>query len=135
MPDMKSFALGKALLYAGLLWVAGFFWGSIVFMTPALKAVPPISYVSSNPAISFPILVIWLVFSWLLARNFLKQAEPKAEAGRKLGIVFLLVNAVLDLVVLVMLLKTGFSFYASFAVWVAYAILFVVPWRLGRTQP
>lgn len=132
MPDMQSFALGKALLYAALLWVAGFFWGSIVHMTPSLKAVPPIPYVSSNPLISFPILVIWLVLAWLLARHFLKQAEPKAEAGRKLGIIFLLVNVVLDLVVLVRLLKTGCGFYASLSAWVAYAILFLVPWRLGR---
>ena len=134
MPDMKSFALGKALLYAGLLWVAGFFWGSIVFMTPALKAVPAIPYVSSNPAISFPILLVWLVLSWLLARNFLKNAERKAEAGQKLGIVFALINIVLDLVVLVMLLKTGFSFFASLSVWVAYGLLFAVPWLLGRAQ-
>lgn len=134
MPDMKSFALGKALLYAGLLWVAGFFWGSIVFMTPALKAVPPIPYVSSNPAISVPILVIWLVLSWLLARGFLKNVERKAEAGTKLGIVFLCSSTVLDLIVLVLLLKTGFGFYASLSVWIAYAILFIVPWRLGRVQ-
>ena len=135
MPDMKPFALGKALLYAGLLWVVGFFWGSIVFMTPALKAVPPVPYFSSNPAISVPILVVWLGLSWLLARSFLKGAEPRAEAGRKLGIVFLLVNVVLDLIVLVLLLKTGFGFYASLAVWFAYGILFLVPWRLGRMQP
>ena len=134
MPDMTSFALGKALLYAGLLWVVGFFWGSIVFMTPALKAVPPIPYVSSNPAISFPILLLWLVLAWLLARNFLKTAEPRAEAGRKLGITFVAVNIVLDLVVLVLLLKTGFGFYASLSVWIAYAILLFVPWRLGRQQ-
>ena len=132
---MKSFSLGKALLYAGLLWVVAFFWGSIVFMTPALKAVPPIPYVSSNPAFSVPILLTWLVLSWLLARNFLKKAEPKAEAGRKLGLVFALVNIVLDLVVLVMLLKTGVAFYASLSVWIAYTILFAVPWLLGRTQP
>ena len=134
MPDMKTFALGKALLYAGLLWVAGFFWGSIVFMTPALKAVPPIPHVSGNPAISVPILVIWLALSWLLARHFLKRAEPRAEAGRRLGFVFLLVNVVLDLVVLVLLLKTGFGFYAWLSVWFAYAILFFVPWRLGRAR-
>jgi hypothetical protein len=135
MPDVKSFALGKALLYAGLLWVAGFFWGSIVYMTPALKSVPPIAYVSGNPVISFPILLVWLVLSWLLARNFLKGAERKADAGRQLGIVFVLVNLVLDLVVLVVLLKAGFGFYASLSIWVAYAILFAVPWRLGRRQP
>jgi hypothetical protein len=52
------FRIGKALIYAILLWVIGFVWGSIVFMTPALKTVSAIPYVSSNPAISFPILFI-----------------------------------------------------------------------------
>lgn len=134
MPDMKSFALGKALLYAGLLWVVAFFWGSIVFMTPALKAVPPLPYVSSNPAISVPILFAWLILSWLLAGNFLKKTEQKEEAGWKLGMVFALVNMVLDLVVLVMLLQAGPGFYASLSIWLAYAILFAVPWLLGRAR-
>jgi len=35
-------------------------------------------------------LLIWLVLPWLLAMNFLKKAERKAEAGRKLGVVFVL---------------------------------------------
>jgi hypothetical protein len=79
-------------------------------MTPALKAVPPVPYFSGNPAISVPILVIWLVLSWLLARGFLKNVERKAEAGTKLGIVFLCSSTVLDLIVLGLLLKTGFGF-------------------------
>ena len=28
------FKLGKALIYAILLWIVGFVWGSIVIMTP-----------------------------------------------------------------------------------------------------
>jgi hypothetical protein len=59
-PERKDiempFRTGRALIYAVLLWVIGFVWGSIVFMTPALKAVSAIPDVSSNPAISFPIL-------------------------------------------------------------------------------
>jgi hypothetical protein len=34
--------LGKALAYAISLWLVGFVWGSIVFMTPVLKAVAPV---------------------------------------------------------------------------------------------
>jgi len=134
MPDMKSFALGKALLYAGLLWVVGFFWGSIVYMTPVLNAVPAIPYISSNPAISIPILLIWLIISWLLSKSFLKKADGKAEAGLQLGLTFALVNIVLDLVVLVILLNTGFGFYATLSVWLAYLMLFAVPWLLGRAS-
>src|ERR1700694_2454917 len=75
------FRIGKALVYAVLLWVIGFVWGSIVFMTPALKTVSAIPYVSSNPAISFPILFIWLIVTYLLARSYLKTAGDKADAG------------------------------------------------------
>ena len=34
--------IGKALAYAIVIWIIGFVWGSIVFMTPSLKSVRPI---------------------------------------------------------------------------------------------
>jgi hypothetical protein len=52
--------LGKALAYASLIWVSGFVWGSMVFMTPALRNIPAIPYVSRYPAISFPLLIVWI---------------------------------------------------------------------------
>ena len=122
---------GKALIYAVLLWVIGFVWGSIVFMTPALKSVRAITYVSSNPAISFPILMIWLVVSYLLAKSYLKSADDKAREGLKLGVFFSVVNVLLDLLVLVLLLKAGFNYFISLTVWLAYLILLTVPWLLG----
>ena len=36
----------KAIGFAVLIWIVGFVWGSIVFMTPALKATAPIPYIS-----------------------------------------------------------------------------------------
>ena len=122
---------GKALMYAVLLWVIGFIWGSIVFMTPALKA-SPIPYVSSNPAISFPILIMWLIISYLLAKNYLKGATEKVAEGLKLGLTFSVVNAILDLIVLVLLLKAGFGYFASLTVWLAYSMLLMIPWLTGR---
>src|SRR5216684_3695338 len=127
------FRIGKALAYAVLLWVIGFIWGSIVFMTPALKTVSAIPYVSSNPAISFPILFIWLIVAYLLAKSFLKTADDKAEPGLKLGIVFSVVNIALDLLVLVLLLKAGFSYFVSLTVWLGYVMLFLIPWIVGRS--
>ena len=123
--------IGKALAYAILLWIIGFVWGSIVFMTPALKA-SPIPYVSSNPAISFPILIMWLIISYLLAKNYLKDADDKVAEGLKLGLTFAVVNAILDLVVLVLLLKAGFGYFASLTVWLAYSMLLIIPWLTGR---
>ena len=127
------FKFGKAFVSAVLLWVIGFVWGSIVFMAPALKAVPALPYVSSNPAISFPILFIWLIVTYLLAKSYLKAASDKFSEGLKLGIMFSVVNAVLDLLVLVFLLKAGFSYFISVTVWLGYLMLFIIPWIAGRS--
>ena len=125
------FRLLKALLYALLIWIVGFVWGSFVFMTPALKSVSPIPYVSRNPAISFPILAMWLIITYLLARSFFRSSEAPADDGLRLGLTFAVVNFILDLVVLVILLKTGVDYFASLSVWIAYAMLLVVPWLTG----
>jgi hypothetical protein len=127
------YKMGKALIYAVLLWVIGFVWGSIVFMTPALKNVPTIPYVSSNPAISFPILVIWLIVTYLLAKSYLKAADDKVAEGLKLGILFSVVNVLLDLLVLVLLLKAGFNYFLSLTVWLAYLMLLTLPGLVGRS--
>ena len=78
----------KALLFALLVWLIGFVWGSVVFMTPALRDMTAIPYVSTNPFISFPILITWLVTSYLLAKSYLKNAFNKkvrrTEAGDSL---------------------------------------------------
>ena len=125
------YKMGRALIYAVLLWVIGFVWGSIVFMTPALKTVSAIPYVSSNPAISFPILFIWLVVTYPLAKNYLKAAGDKVAEGLKLGTMFSVVNVLLDLLVLVFLLKAGFSYFISLTVWLGYFMLFMIPWIAG----
>jgi hypothetical protein len=125
---------GTALGYAVLLWVTGLVWGSIVFMTPALKTIAAIPYISSNPGISFPILIIWLIATYLLAKSYLKRASDKAAEGLKLGIMFSAVNIMLDLLVLVLLLKAGFSYFISLTVWLAYFMLFMIPWITGRSM-
>jgi hypothetical protein len=127
------FRIGKALGYAVVIWVAGFIWGSIVFMTPALKDVRPIPYVSSNPAISFPLLILWPILIYLLAGKFLNAVADKPSQGLKLGLIFLVINFVLDLVVLVYLLKAGLGYFASLTVWIAYGLLLIVPWLIGRS--
>jgi len=116
-----------------LLWAIGFVWGSIVFMTPALKTVAAIPYVSSNPAISFPILISWLIVTYLLAKSYLKAAGDKAAEGLKLGIMFSVVNLALDLLALVLLLKAGFGYFVSLTVWLGYFMLFIIPWIAGRS--
>lgn len=125
--------IGRALGYALLIWITGFVWGSVVFMTPALKVVPAIPYVSRYPLISFPVLILWLFIAYVLARSYLKMTTDKANEGLKLGLLFAVVNFVLDLLVLVILFKNGFVYFASLTVWLAYLILLIVPWFTGRS--
>ncbi|HSE31204.1 MAG TPA: hypothetical protein VLA93_06475 [Pyrinomonadaceae bacterium] len=127
------FSIAKAIGYGVLIWVVGFIWGSIVFMTPALKSTPAIPYVSSNPAISFPIIVFWIPLTYLLARQFLKNSRTPEADGIKLGLVFSEVNFVLDVIILVILLKAGIIYFTNFSIWLAYAMLFVIPWLTGRS--
>ena len=123
----------KALAFAILIWIIGFVWGSFVFMTPALKATRAIPYVSSNPAISFPILLVWIIVAYFLARLYLSGATNPTAEGLKLGFVFSGVNFVLDLFVLVFLLTAGASYFASVTVWLGYVILLIIPWLTGRS--
>ena len=127
------YKVGKAVVYAILIWLIGFIWGSIVFMTPTLKSVRAIPYVSSNPAISFPILLSWLIVAYLLARSYLKPALNKADEGLKLGIVFSAVNILLDMLVLVILLKADFNYFVFLTVWLGYLMLLVIPGLVGRS--
>ena len=126
---------GRALAYALLIWIVGFVWGSVVFMTPALKSLPSIPYVSRYPAISFPILVIWPCVTYLLARNYLRTAPDQPTEGLKLGITFTLVNLLLDLLVLVLLFGNDLSYFASLSIWVANLVLVLMPWWVGKNSP
>jgi len=125
--------LAKALGYALLIWIIGFAWGSVVFMTPALRIISSIPYISRYPAISFPLLIIWPLIVWLLARTYLRAAPDKASEGLRLGMVFAAVNLLLDLLILVLLFKNGLGYFASLTVWLAYLILLIVPWLTGRS--
>ena len=122
-----------ALAFAVLIWIVGFAWGSFVFMTPSLKATSAIPYISANPAISFPILLIWIPVTYLFARIcLLRSANPTPE-GLRVGIVFAAINFILDLLMLVWLLKAGFGYFASLTVWLGYFILLIIPWLTGRS--
>lgn len=123
----------KGVGFAILIWIAGFVWGSVVFMTPALKATPPIPCISRNPAISFPILLIWIPLVYFLARAHLSKVNEPDREGLKLGLIFAATNLVLDTLVLIVLLKAGAGYFASATVWLAYSLLLIIPWLTGRS--
>jgi hypothetical protein len=123
----------KALMLAFLIWLVGFIWGSVVFMVPALKAAAPIPFISSNPWVSFPILLAWIPMSYTIAVSHLRPAPDPRLEGLRLGGVFALVNLVLDLGILVIVFKAGAPYFASLTVWLGYLLLFLLPWLAGRT--
>ena len=129
----KTLNAGKTIGYGFLIWLSGFVWGSIVFMTPVLEGILPIPYVSRNPAISFPILLMWFFLTTFLARRMLRSASEPAAAGIKLGVIFAVLNILLDLLILVLAFNAGFGFFASMSVWIAYAILLLIPILTGRS--
>jgi hypothetical protein len=123
----------KALGFAILIWIVGFVWGSIVYMTPSLKATPPIPYVSSNPAISFPIMLMWIPLTYLFARICLQRAAEPTAAGLRVGVIFATTNLVLDVIMLVLLLKAGLGYFAAVTIWLGYLVLLIIPWLTGRS--
>jgi len=125
--------LFKALGFAILIWIVGFVWGSVVFMTPALKVATAIPYVSANPAISFPILLVWIPITYVFARICLWRSPHPTVAGLRVGIVFAVINFVMDLLLLVLLLRVGFGYFVSLTVWLGYLILLIIPWLTGRS--
>lgn len=125
--------LFKALGFAILIWIIGFVWGSFVFMTPTLKTTPAIPYISANPAISFPILLVWIPVTYLFARVCLWRSPNPTAEGFRVGIVFAGMNLILDLLMLVLLLKAGSGYFASLTVWLGYSILLIIPWLTGRS--
>ena len=125
--------LFKAIGLAILIWIVGFVWGSIVFMTPALKATPPIPYISSNPAISIPILLIWIPLTYFLAKAYLSRVNDPDREGFKLGLIFSVTNFIFDLAVLVLLLKAGTGYFVAASIGFAYFLLIIIPWLTGRS--
>ncbi len=128
MPYRFGLALGLALV----VWMSGFVWGSVVFMTPALKNVPEIPGVSRYPLISFPLLLVWSIAAVFLARAYLRGTPHKAAEGLKFGLVLALVNVLLDALVLAIAFGGGCDVFRYATLWVAYLLLMLIPWLTGR---
>jgi hypothetical protein len=103
-------------------------------MIPFLREIQPIPYVSSNPAISLPILILWIFLAAKLTRSYFSRVSPLNHEALKLGLTFLVVNIVLDVLVIVIAFGNGLQFYLALTVWLAYAILIVVPLSVGSQK-
>lgn len=127
----KPYKPGKALWYALLLWLIGFVWGIVVFTVPALKDIPAIPYISKYPAVSAPLIVVYVIIIFLLTRRYLEDTDKKAIEGLKFGMAVFLVNIILDAMVYVIMLKSP-DYFAYFSIWLFYILAIAVPWFTGR---
>jgi hypothetical protein len=77
------------------------------------------------------LLPLYLVLLWYLAGRHLESVHAKAVEGFRFGIVLVIVTMVLDVLVYVLLLGSR-DYFAFLSIWVAYAMLLLVPWFVGR---
>src|SRR5262245_49167684 len=87
--------------WALLLWFVGMLVGSVVFAVPQLKEAQAIPWVTANPFITVPILVLWPLLVWIITRKRVANSQHPRSEGVKVGLVFLAVNVVLDFVLVV----------------------------------
>jgi uncharacterized membrane protein (DUF441 family) len=122
----------RAAAFGLLLWFSGMVVGSIVFATPQLEAARPIQYLTANPFITVPIIPLWTILAWAFSRGSVSRAPEPREEGIRIGLVFLAVNVLMDLLLMVGVMHVGASFYSYAGLWLAYLVLVAVPWLTGR---
>ncbi|WP_135610538.1 hypothetical protein [Methanococcoides sp. AM1] len=126
----KLYRALKAIGYSLLIWTIGFVWGTVVFMTPALSEIAAIDYISKMPAISIPVLIAYLLLIPYLSKRYLENAVDKIVEATALGVTFLAINALLDLVMYLTIYDQDYYAYAS--IWISYALLLILPPYVGK---
>jgi hypothetical protein len=109
----------------------------VVFMTPPLKGIPAVPFVSKFPAITVPLLIVYVFLIYYLAKKYLANAADKKIEAWKYGISLVLVSLILDTLVIVVAFK-GHDYFSYLSIWVAYALLLFVPLKAAaaaRSQP
>jgi len=75
--------IGQTIAFAVLIWVIGFMWGTVVFMTPALKDIPSLPMLSRYPAITFPLLPLFPWLAYVFARSAWREERNPMRACRR----------------------------------------------------
>jgi len=130
----QPYKLGKSIAHAVLIWIVGFVWGMIVFMTPPLKSIPSVPFVSKFPAVSVPLLIVYVFLIYYLAKRYLAQADDRRIEAWKYGITLLLISVILDTLIIVLAFK-GHDYFSYLSIWIAYALLLFVPVRAAAAVP
>jgi len=100
-------------------------------MMPTLKGLPSIPYVSKYPAISVPLIVLYVILSYLMAKSYLDLAGDRPTEGLKFGVTIFLLSILLDVLIYVVLFMSS-DYFAYISIWLAYAILIGIPWITGK---
>lgn len=102
-----------ATMWAIISWVLIFVAISVIMFTPALIG----NSVAQN-ALELLILPVIAYFSAYMA---LKDEKPRASDGFALGIYFVIIGTVLDLLITVPLFTKSYDFFMSWMLWAGYA--------------
>ncbi|SES75481.1 hypothetical protein SAMN04488587_0809 [Methanococcoides vulcani] len=128
--NYKPYRPLKAIGYSLLIWAIGFVCGTVVFMTPALSEIPSIEYVSKMPAISVPLLIASLIVIPYLSKRYLENAVDKIAEATVLGVIFLVINVLLDLLMYLTIYDQDYYTYIS--IWISYAFILILPMYTGK---
>ena len=126
---------GRAISYALALPSVGFVWGALSANVASLRSARPIPRFARNRAVALPILVAWALLAYLLAKRYLTMTGGGAAEGLRLGVVFFMVALVFDLLVVAGIVGEGRRHFTQPVLWLAYALLVVVPWAVGGAAP
>ena len=72
------------------------------------------------------------LLAWILSRPTVSRSPDPRTEGLRIGIAFLAINAVLDLLIVVGAMRAGIAFYSYAGLWLGYAVLVLVPCLVGR---
>jgi hypothetical protein len=103
----------------------------IVFMTPALKSVPSIPFVSKYPAVSLVLIVVYIPLLFVFSKRYLSKTKDKAKEGFLFGVMLVGITALLD-VLIYKFLFSGSDYYSYVSIWIAYALFIIIPWLTGK---
>lgn len=111
--------LKKGILLGLLMWIILFFIGSIAMVT------------IGQDKIGVAMIILWPIVAIFLARRYFKD-NPSMVEGLKLGIVWMVISAILDIAILVYGFKNGWEFYSTWTIWIGYLEIIIVPAIVGK---
>lgn len=77
-------------------------------------------------------IILGPIVMTFLARWYFKTVNPSRLEGLKLGILWGVMSAVLDIAILVYGFKSGWGFYSSWTIWVGYLEIIIAPMIVGK---